>query len=215
VYVIGLTGGIASGKSTAAHCLASLGARVLDADRLGHRTYEPGGPAYDAVVEAFGGEVVAADGAIDRTELGRRVFASPEERRRLCAIVWPEIRKLVEAELEALERGTPGAIVVLEAAVLLEAGWEDLVDEVWVLRVSPEIAVARLVARNGLDPAQARARLAAQLSDAERVVRAQRVFSNEGSPQELEQALRREWPRLCSRANSPLEGSCGPAAVGR
>jgi len=215
VYVIGLTGGIASGKSTAAHCLASLGARVLDADRLGHRTYEPGGPAYDAVVQAFGAEVVAPDGAIDRAVLGQRVFASPEERQRLCAIVWPEIRKLVQAELETLVRRSPEAIVVLEAAVLLEAGWEDLVDEVWVVRVSPEIAVVRLVARNGLDPSEARARLAAQLSDADRMAHADRVFSNEAPPAELERALRREWERLCSAATGPREGSRGPAATDR
>jgi dephospho-CoA kinase len=108
---------------------------VIDADRLGHRVYEPGTPAHRAVVAAFGSEVVAADGSIDRAALGARVFGRPEQLRRLTDIVWPEIQRLAEAEIAAAHAERPDAIVVLDAAVLLEAGWGSLADEIWVVIV--------------------------------------------------------------------------------
>ena len=122
---IGLTGGIASGKSTVVEALRELGAETIDADRLGHQTYEPGTGTFKAVVAAFGDELVAGDGTIDRRVLGGKVFGKPDELKRLTDIVWPGIRALAAAELERLaEAGT--AVAVLEAAVLIEAEWQDL-----------------------------------------------------------------------------------------
>jgi len=152
--VIGLTGGIASGKSLVSQQLAERGAVIIDADKVGWETYRQGTETYRVVVDAFGPEVVGADGEIDRRVLGAKVFADPEARRRLEEIVWPAIRRLTEERLSEL-RAEGVAAAVLEAAVLIEANWLDLVDEVWLVTVSPETARQRLVERNGLAPEQA------------------------------------------------------------
>ena len=131
--IVGLTGGIGSGKSTVAAILAELGARVIDADRIGHDVYRPGTPGFDRVVEAFGRGVVAADGTIDRRALGAIVFADPAARARLNAIVHPLIAgDLAGTIARARADGFAGPIVI-EAAILLEAGWRSLVDRVWVV----------------------------------------------------------------------------------
>ncbi len=197
MFVIGLTGGIASGKSTVARLLSERGAVVLDADLLGHRAYEPGAGAYRGVVEAFGDDVVAADGTIDRKALGAKVFGRPEELDRLTGIVWPEIRALAQQEIDAAD---PASIVVLEAAVLLEAGWQDLADEVWVVVVDPEIAVERAVLRGGLDADAVRARIEAQLSNDERKAHADLVIDNGGDAAALEAAVDRAWAGVQERA---------------
>ena len=202
MIVVGLTGGIASGKSTAARELARRGARVIDADKLGHRAYEPGTQAHREVIAAFGPAVRAADGAIDRAALGALVFGKPAELKRLTDIVWPEIRRLAEAEVAALRAAEPHAVVVLEAAVLFEAGWEPLVDEIWVAVVERPVAVARAVARGGLSAAQVEARIDAQLTNDERRRRAQVVLDNSGDEAALLRQLDAHWPRLQAVARS-------------
>jgi phosphopantetheine adenylyltransferase/dephospho-CoA kinase len=198
VHVIGLTGGIASGKSTVTRFFRDRQVPVIDADVLGHRTYEPGSGTFQQVVAAFGQELVAADGTIDRKVLGGKVFGRPDELKRLTDIVWPGIRRLASEGLTELE--TAGNdLAVLEAAVLLEASWQDLCDEVWVVTVEPDLAVARLAERNGLDEAAARARIASQLSNAERVAAAQVVIENNGTLAELETSVRRAWDELHQR----------------
>lgn len=168
---------------------------MIDADILGHRAYEPGTDAFKGVVAAFGDDLVAADGTIDRRVLGGKVFGKPEEMKRLTDIVWPQIRTFASEELAALE--TAGnSLAVLEAAVLLEAGWDDLADEVWVVVVEPDQAVARLAQRNGLDEAAARARIASQLSNAERVAKGDTIIENNGTLEDLERAIEREWAAL-------------------
>ncbi len=198
MHVIGLTGGIASGKSTVARFFRDQEIPVLDADVLGHRTYEPGTDTFAAVVAAFGQDLVAADGTIDRRVLGGKVFGKPDELKRLTDVVWPGIRKLASEALSEYE--TAGNhLVVLEAAVLFEAGWEDLVDEVWVVVVEPEVAVERLAARNGLEPEAARARIASQLSNAERIGRANVVIENNGTLEALGAAIEGAWKQLQGR----------------
>ena len=196
MLVIGLTGGIAAGKSTAASLLVELGAAVIDADRLGHRVYEPGTCGFDRVGEAFGPDVVAGDGTIDRRALGGKVFGKPEALKRLTDIVWPLIRELAAEEIEQLRAGDTDRVVVLEAAVLLEADWDDLVDEVWIVVVEPEVAIERLVARDGMSRDDALARIRSQLSNRERLERSDRVVDNSGTPDELRGHLRLEWERL-------------------
>jgi dephospho-CoA kinase len=193
---IGLTGGIASGKSTAARYLAQLGAHVIDADRLGHRVYEPDTPGFARVVAAFGDDVVGADGRIDRKVLGGKVFGDAAELGRLTDIVWPEIRRLAEAEMAAVANADPARVVVLEAAVLFEAGWQDVVDEVWAVVVAPEVAVQRAVARDDLEPADVERRIAAQMSNDERRARADVVIDNSADPETLLARLDREWLRV-------------------
>ena len=198
MLTIGLTGGIASGKTTVTRFFREKGIPVIDADILGHRTYEPGSDTFRGVVKAFGDDLVAPDGSIDRKVLGAKVFGKPEELKKLTDIVWPGIRKLAGEALSELE--TAGNdLALLEAAVLFEAGWEDLVDEVWVVVVEPDNAVKRLFERNNLDEAAARARIASQLSNAERVARAQVVIENNSSLAELETAIGGAWDELQTR----------------
>ncbi|MEX2081377.1 MAG: dephospho-CoA kinase [Dehalococcoidia bacterium] len=205
MHVIGLTGGIASGKSTVSQFFRAREVPVIDADLLGHRAYDPGTPAFDMVVAAFGRDVVAADGTIDRRTLGARVFGKPDELKRLTDIVWPQIRRLASEQLSELE--TAGnRLVLLEAAVLFEAGWEDLTDEIWVTVVDPELAIQRLASRNGLDPAAARARIESQLSNAERVAKADHVIVNNGSLDDLERAVQSAWDQLIARLSAPAAG---------
>ena len=194
--VIGLTGGIASGKSTAARYLASLGAHVIDADALGHRAYEPDTDAYQAVLAAFGKDVRGADGQLDRRALGSKVFGDPAAMKRLTDIVWPEIRRLAEVEIGAVQETDASAVVVLEAAVLFEAGWQDAVDETWVVTVEPDIAVQRAMARDGLDHSAVQARMDAQLSNAERTALADVVVDNSGSEAAMRERLNDEWRRV-------------------
>lgn len=203
MVVIGLTGGIASGKSTAARYLAEKGAHMIDADKLGHRVYEAGRPAFDKVVAAFGDDVVSHDGEIDRRALGGKVFGSPEELKRLTDIAWPEILAMATEEI-GHARADGASVVVLEAAVLLEANWQSDVDEVWVVTVEPEVAIARATARDGVDEAAVQARIDAQLSNAERVTQADVVIDNGGSEAELLGKLDAEWKRL---RQQPLEAA--------
>ena len=194
--VIGLTGGIASGKSTAARHLASLGAHVIDADALGHRAYEPDTDAYGAVLATFGEEVRGADGQLDRRALGGKVFGDPAAMKRLTDIMWPEIRRLAEVEIGAVRETNPGVVVVLEAAVLFEAGWQDAVDETWVVTVEPDIAVRRAMARDGLDRSAVQARMDAQLSNGERAALADVVVDNSGTEAAMRSRLNDEWKRV-------------------
>ena len=201
MHVIGLTGGIASGKSTVTRFFLDKHVPVIDADILGHRTYEPGSETFAQVVATFGNELVAPDGTIDRKVLGAKVFGKPDELKKLTDIVWPGIRKLASQELAEFE--TAGnEFAVLEAAVLFEAGWEDLCDEIWVVVVEPDQAIARLGARNGLDPEAARARINSQLSNAERTARADVVIENNASLEVLEASIATAWEQLAQRLHA-------------
>ena len=198
MHVIGLTGGIASGKSTVARFFRDHEVPVLDADLLGHRTYEPGTDTFAAVAATFGNDLVAPDGTIDRKVLGSKVFGKPDELKRLTDIVWPGIRRLASEALSELETGGT-SIAVLEAAVLLEAGWEDLTDEIWVVVVEPEQAISRLESRNGLSEEAARARIASQLTNEERIARANVVIENNADLEALERRIQQEWEQLQGR----------------
>lgn len=201
--VIGLTGGIASGKSTVAGMLEGFGAQIIDADRLGHRVYEPGTTGFQKVVNAFGHDLVSKDGTIDRRLLGGKVFGAPDQMNRLTDIVWPEIRKLAAAEIADLKKKHRDSVIVLEAAVLLEAGWEDLVDEIWVVTVKIATAAERLIARNGLNEEQAMARISSQMSTKERLEHADVKIDNSESLDDLKRRVVRQWKQLEKRIAAP------------
>lgn len=190
--VIGLTGGIGSGKTTVAGILAELGADVLDSDKVGHDVYRPGTDGFRQVTEAFGRDIVAADGTIDRRKLGARVFGDPEALRRLNAIVHPLIGLAVRAWLQQAQAEPKTTPIVIEAAVLMEAGWQ-FFDEVWVVIVEPETAIARVMASRGMTADEVRSRLAVQMSNEERVRRANRVIDNDGTPAELRARVEEAW----------------------
>jgi dephospho-CoA kinase len=197
--IIGLTGGIASGKSVVSGMLAEKGALIIDADKVGHEAYAPGSDCYRDVIAAFGQDIVAPDGQIDRKALGGKVFGEPAKRKQLEGIVWPWMRATMERRFDELrDEGVP--IVVLEAAVLLEADWTPLVDQVWVVIVSPEIARQRIVERNGLTPEQADQRIAAQLTNDERVKHAQVVIENSGTLDDLRKRVDEAWDGLTAAA---------------
>jgi len=191
--VIGVTGGIGSGKSAASQILAELGAVVIDADRVGHEVYRPGSPGWDRVVERFGRDVVAPDGSIDRKRLGAIVFADPKQLARLNAIVHPLIRAAIGARIAAERAAGHASAVVVEAALLVEANWDQLVDEVWVVTASRAAVEARLAAQRGLDPSAIAARIRAQIGDAERAARADVIIDNSGSLEALRTYLTALW----------------------
>lgn len=206
--VIGLTGGIASGKSLVTKQLDELGATVIDADKVGHAAYVKGSETFDAVVAEFGDDVVGDDGEIDRKALGGKVFGDPAARRRLESIVWPAMRTMMDAQLETL-RAEGAGIVVLEAAVLIEADWLPLVDEVWLVSASPATARQRLAERNGLNEEQADARLRAQLGNDIRRSYADVVIENDGTLEELTAAVGDAWSRLEARTRAVSGSGAG------
>ncbi len=186
---IGLTGGIGSGKSTVSALLAERGAVVVDADRIAREVVEPGSPGLAAVVEAFGPEVLTADGALDRPALATVVFADPEARARLDGIVHPLVRHRT-AELVAA--APEGAVVVNDVPLLVETGQAGSYDLVLVVEAEAEIRVARLVQR-GLSEEDARARIAAQATDEQRRAVADVVLDNSGTPEQLAAQVDRFW----------------------
>lgn len=199
LIVIGLTGGIAAGKSTVARQLEELGAVVIDADKLGHRVYEHRGPYFAKIVGTFGARIVGKDGLIDRKALGAKVFGDKAQLRRLTDIVWPVILMMAKAEI-ATAHADGAKVVVLEAAVLIEANWQQEVDEVWAVTVEPEVAVARALARDGMKAAAVRARIDAQIGNAERAAHAKVVIDNSGDAAALRSLVEAQWQRLQAAA---------------
>ena len=185
---IGITGPIGCGKSTVAGWLGELGATVIDADRIARDVVEPGEPAFEAVLAAFGPEVRNADGELDRAALGRLVFADPAALRRLEAIVHPAVRPRILAALVAAEAaGEPAAVI--EAIKLVEGGLADLCDEVWLVTCEPAAQRARVLARGG-EAVDADARIRAQGDLAARLrPAASRVVDTSGSPAETRAAV--------------------------
>jgi dephospho-CoA kinase len=194
--VIGLTGGIGSGKSTAAQILGELGAEVIDADKVGHAIYLPDTPAWREIVEAFGQEVLAADRTIDRTRLGPLVFADPEALRTLNRITHGKIYAYIQGQIDYIRRKQLAEVVVVEAAILLEAGWRSLVEQLWVVAAAVEVVIARLQTSKHLTAEQARARIAAQLSNEERIAQADRVIWNNHGRAEFRHAVEAAWHSL-------------------
>lgn len=192
--VIGLTGGIASGKSTVARILESCGAAVIDADQLAREVVAPGEPALAAIVAAFGREFLNPDGTLNRTELGKVVFADPAARRRLEAITHPAIRRSAEEKLTAF-RQAGVRVVVYMAALLIEADAISRVDEIWVVYVDRETQLRRLMQRDGIGRAAALQRLAAQMSMEEKRGYGKVVIDNSGALEETERQVREAWER--------------------
>lgn len=193
---IGLTGGIGAGKSTVSQILTEFGAFVIDADKVGHEIYLPGKEAWKQVSAAFGNDILAVDQTIDRKKLGALVFGSDEARKKLNSIVHPlmfqDIRRRID---EKRAEGFTNPIVV-EAAILIEANWLPLVDEVWVVVTNKNVVVERVAIQRGMAVKDTEARIASQLSDAERLKYAQVIITNDGTREELEKSIRDAWNRI-------------------
>lgn len=193
--IIGLTGGIASGKSTVARILEEKGAQVIDADQLARDVVVPGTEAHAAIVREFGRDILCPDGAIDRGKLGAIVFADPAARRRLEAITHPVIAKLAEVRLNSLRKqGT--AVAFYMAPLLIEAGITGRVDEIWVVYVDRETQLARLMARDGSNRPDALRRIESQMPMEEKRSYGKEVIDNRGSLEETTRQVFEAWERL-------------------
>ena len=192
MIVIGLTGGIGTGKSEVAQVLQELGALRVSADELAHRAYRPGTDTWREVVAAFGEGVLHPNGEIDRRKLGAIVFADPAALARLNGIVHPRIYAMAEAELREMRRGNAPA-VVLEGAILIEAGWMPLVDEVWMTAAPEDQVVERLQARNHHSVKEVQARIRTQMPASERARHAQVIIDNAEDRARLRQRVLEVW----------------------
>lgn len=198
MLVIGLTGGIGTGKSEVARILAQLGAVVINADQVGHEAYRPNSEIWREVLKTFGREILQPNGEIDRKKLGAIVFSDPGQLAALNSIMHPRMARMVAEQIDRLKaEGVP--VVVVEAAVLFEAGWDSLVDEVWVTDSPAEEVIRRIRGRNGLSEAEIRKRMSAQMPAAERLARATVVISNSADVDALERTVRSLWDSRVTR----------------
>jgi dephospho-CoA kinase len=190
--LIGLTGGIACGKSTVSALLREQGAFIIDTDEIAHQIVEPGQAAYLDIIAAFGEGIVAADGTIDRLRLGEIVFQNAKFRVLLEQIIHPLINEQVN-ELIQLARSQSCSVVILDIPLLFESGWDQRVDEVWVVAVDETTQLQRLIQRNNFSEQEARIRIKAQLPLAEKIRRADQVIDNSGDLAQLEAEILRLW----------------------
>ena len=198
MLVIGLTGGIGTGKTVVSGLVQNLGASVINADQVGHEAYTPHSPAWQEVVAAFGDSILQDSGEIDRGMLGSIVFADPEQLAILNGIMHPRMASIVKEKLTDLNNSGI-QVALVEAAVLFEAGWDSLVDEVWTTESPEDSVVARLVERNGYAPEEIRKRIASQMSSEERSRRANEVITNFGRMSDLEETVKEIWERRVER----------------
>ena len=198
MIVVGLTGGIASGKSTVARMLSELGAVVIDADKVGHDAFSPHTEAWRKVVAAFGKGILGQNEEIDRSKLAQLVFDDPKALKRLNRIMHPLMHRIVEQKIEAL-RHQGVEVVVLEATLLIEAKWTDLVDQVWVTITPEGDVINRLVSQKGFTEEQTRARIKSQTPIAQRAKNADVVIENDSDINALRKKVEGLWQQLCSQ----------------
>ena len=196
--IIGLTGGIGTGKSTVARFLAGLGAVVLDLDKVGHEALKKDSEAFQKVVDAFGKRILAPDGEIDRAKLGEIVFNDRRALLRLNGITHPAIDAILADRIkEYRRRGVK--VVVLEAAAMVDAGKTAQAEELWVTIASKDTVIRRLKARSGYSEAEAKRRINAQISDKERIKQADVVIDTDCTLDELKTRVTEEWEKLLNR----------------
>ena len=199
--IIGLTGGIACGKSTVSKALRALGACIIDADAVAHELSQPNQALFNAYVQRFGMAIVTPGGTLDRAVIARLIFTDPTMRAEVEQISHPLIRRAVEERLRMAEKEQKRA-AVLDVPLLFEAGWDALVDEVWVVALPPEEQLTRLLARDKtMSEGEARARIAAQMPLAEKCARADVVIDNSGTKEETREYVGKLWEkRIFGRA---------------
>ena len=189
--VIGVTGGIGSGKSTVSELLAELGAVIIDADEVGHEALRTSAEVQRELVATFGREIITPEGDIDRAKLGEIVFGNPESLSRLNQIMHPRMYDMVKAKLEGYRR--QGVVVVLEASLLIEANWTSLVDEVWVTVAAESTVLRRIKEKFGLSERESLARIHCQLPSEERAKHADVVIDTDCGLDELKAKVKELW----------------------
>ena len=186
---IGLTGGIAAGKSMVSEFLAELGAWILDADAISREVVEPGTEGLKAIAAEFGEKVIMPDGSLDRKALGAEVFGDPQKLERLNGILHPIIKAEMLRRAAEIEERHPEDIVIFDVPLLIESGWQDVADEVWLVSAPIEQRIRRIAMRDGLDEKQAMERISAQMTDEQKAKYADVIINNGGSIQELEERV--------------------------
>lgn len=194
VRIIGLTGGIATGKSAVACYLEEQGAVVIDADKLAREAVRPGSRPLERIVALFGGDMLLPDGSLDRKRLGRVVFADVNKRRQLEEIMHPEIRRLAEERIGSLA-AEGHRVVFYVAPLLIESGASDRVDEIWVVTVRPDVQRERLMARDGIGREEAERIIASQMPLAEKERHGRIVIDNSGTQEQTRQLLADIWSK--------------------
>ena len=198
MFVIGLTGGIGTGKTQVSNILKSLGATAINADQVGHEAYLPHTATWREVVAAFGEDILDSDEQIVRAKLGAIVFSDPAHLQKLNSIVHPRIYDMISDRIESLS-GNGVEVAVVEAALLIEANWTPLADEVWVVTSPRETVLSRLLAR-GMTPERAESIIESQMPQDEREEYADAVIDNDSGLPELEKAVREYWEsRIATR----------------
>ncbi|MGB7033777.1 MAG: dephospho-CoA kinase, partial [Syntrophobacteria bacterium] len=193
---VGLTGGIASGKSTVSEAFARLGAKVLDADEVAREVVLPGKPAWTKLRHTFGSEFFHPDGRLNRSKLRRLVFADPEQRSRLNAIVHPEVMREIDFRFEQLTSSAEHAVVLVDIPLLIEVGVAHRFDKVVVVYANESVQVMRLMQRDGLSREEARQALSVQIDLREKARKADFVIDNSGTPGETQAQVEKVWQEL-------------------
>ncbi|NLB18479.1 MAG: dephospho-CoA kinase [Syntrophomonadaceae bacterium] len=196
MYVIGLTGSIASGKSSVSKILKQQGIPVIDADQMAREIVEPGKPAYQDIVNEFGAQVVDADGQLNRKRLGDIIFSDPEMRNKLNSFTHPRLKEVFERRMQQLS--PDDRIVVWDVPLLLETNMDKEVNEVWVVWVDNRLQVERLMQRDGLTQTEAELRIASQMPMVEKMKRADRLIDNRGTMEETEAIVTKYYKQVSS-----------------
>lgn len=191
--IIGLTGGIATGKSQVSSILSELGAMVIDADIVAREVVQKGLPAWQQLKDTFGEEYFLSNGELNRRKLGQLVFSHPDELAKLNSITHPAIKAKIEERINDLKVQGYNGILVVDAALLLEAGWETMVDQVWVVDAPIEKRIERLMNRDNLTRDQALSRINSQMSQQERIAKADKIIYNNSNIDSLKEQVLRIW----------------------
>ena len=198
MFVIGLIGGIGSGKSSVSAILHSLGVEIIDADKVGHEAYTPNSEGWKKVISVFGQDIVGPENEIDRKKLGGIVFSDPSEMEKLNKLMHPIIHNLVEEKIKLLShQGVK--VVVLEAAILIEANWQDLTDEIWLAKSNQEVVIERVQLRNNFTREEIIKRIQSQMSNDEREKHSDIVIDNNGTIEQLEEKVKTLWQSRVNR----------------
>lgn len=200
--IIGLTGGIATGKSQVSSILSELGAMVIDADIVAREVVQKGLPAWQQLKDTFGEEYFLSNGELNRRKLGQLVFSHPDELDKLNSITHPAIKAKIEERINDLKVQGYNGIVVVDAALLLEAGWETMVDQVWVVDAPIEKRIERLMNRDNLTRDQALSRINSQMSQQERIAKADKIIYNNSNIDSLKEQVLRIWHETLKEIDS-------------
>jgi len=200
--IIGLTGGIATGKSQVSSILSELGAMVIDADIVAREVVQKGLPAWQQLKDTFGEEYFLSNGELNRRKLGQLVFSHPDELDKLNSITHPAIKARIEDRINDLKVQGYNGIVVVDAALLLEAGWETMVDQVWVVDAPMEKRIERIMKRDNLTRDQALSRINSQMSQQERIAKADKIIYNNSDIDSLREQVQRIWNETLKEINS-------------